>query len=250
MSEITWDDLTQLEQEAMSGGFPVKREFVPDYWRSLESKGLVEIIRIDHRFCQINITDKGRDMWAQMPTQDDDSALVTSQQPDGGADVPPSGEDEPTYNASTNWINKPKAQAREEMEAGWQAVEIERLQAEVEQQQEVVPKLLYALGVDPSDWVASDSGIKAAIDSNLKVASGEITDREEWGDVPEDTITEAIFKLRDRVDGLQAANVELTTRNRALLNAVAFAVDALDGLGPLDALTRLYALKRKVDALK
>lgn len=243
MSEITWMQLTPEEQAIIKSLAASKTlshawlsERYVDFANRLIGLGLIYFPSGVNTKVYM-LTDAGR-------------ALIASQQPDGGADVPAAGEDEPTYNASTNWINKPKAQAREEMEAGWQAVEIERLQAEVEQQQEVVPKLLYALGVDPSDWVASDSGIKAAIDSNLKVASGEITDREEWGDVPEDTITEAIFKLRDRVDGLQAANVELTTRNRALLNAVAFAVDALDGLGPLDALTRLYALKRKVDALK
>lgn len=62
-----------------------------------------------------------------------------------------------------------------------------------------------------------------------------------------------VGKIADQqaeLDKLRADIAALTTRNRALLDAVAFAVDALDGLAPLDALIRLYALKRKVDALK
>ncbi len=92
----------------------------------------------------------------------------------------------------------------------------DELQAEVEQQEGYVSKMLYALGVDPSDWIISESGVKSAIESNLKVARGEIKDREEWGDVPEGTITEAIFKLRDRMEQAESDRDVVRAANKAL----------------------------------
>jgi hypothetical protein len=60
---ITWEDLAQDEQEALGGGFPVRFEFAAAYWRNLESKGLVSLIRIDHRYGEVHLTAKGKALW-------------------------------------------------------------------------------------------------------------------------------------------------------------------------------------------
>lgn len=60
---IEWDDLSQAEQEALiEEDFPIERMFIPEYFKDLEAKGLVRIIRIDHRRAQIDILQAGRDI--------------------------------------------------------------------------------------------------------------------------------------------------------------------------------------------
>lgn len=63
--------------------------------------------------------------------------------------------------------------------------------------------LFEALGVDSSDWDGSKAGAESVVRDNLKVAGGQIT-QQQWGDVEEGTITEALFTLRARVAELEA----------------------------------------------
>jgi hypothetical protein len=54
-----WDDLSQEEQEAMGGEWPVIRTWVADYWNTLAEKGLVELIHVFDDWL-IQPTDLGR----------------------------------------------------------------------------------------------------------------------------------------------------------------------------------------------
>lgn len=56
-----WTDLDQREQRALrESEFPVVNlEYIAEYWRSLEAKGLVHIIRIDHRYGSVHLTSAG-----------------------------------------------------------------------------------------------------------------------------------------------------------------------------------------------
>ncbi len=58
---MNWNDLDRLEQSALQQcAFPVTEEFVGVVWRSLERRGLVRIIRIDHRRAQVDLTEAGK----------------------------------------------------------------------------------------------------------------------------------------------------------------------------------------------
>lgn len=56
-----WAELGVYEQEILMGTFPQRVEFVTEYYRSLIQKGYVNAItRIDHRFGQASLTEKGK----------------------------------------------------------------------------------------------------------------------------------------------------------------------------------------------
>jgi len=62
---ITWEQLTAGEQSALSRWINIDREFVNEFEKGLQAKGLIRIVRIDHHRHQNMLTDAGRAVLAQ-----------------------------------------------------------------------------------------------------------------------------------------------------------------------------------------
>lgn len=62
---ITWEQLTEGEQNALSRWINIDREFVNEFEKGLQAKGLIRIVRIDHHRHQNMLTDAGRAVLAQ-----------------------------------------------------------------------------------------------------------------------------------------------------------------------------------------
>lgn len=76
---------------------------------------------------------------------------------------------------------------------------------------ELIDKILHTLGVDPTDWSSSLSGIYAAIRSNMQIGEPQMSKIEDWTDaeqIPEDTLTAVMFKLVSERDDLRVKVVE------------------------------------------
>jgi len=68
MNAITWEQLTEGEQNALSRWINIDREFVNEFEKGLQAKGLIRIVRIDHHRHQNMLTDSGHTVLAQAPT--------------------------------------------------------------------------------------------------------------------------------------------------------------------------------------
>ena len=62
---ITWEQLTEGEQNALSRWINIDREFVNEFEKGLQAKGLIRIVRIDHHRHQNMLNDAGRAVLAQ-----------------------------------------------------------------------------------------------------------------------------------------------------------------------------------------
>jgi len=67
--------------------------------------------------------------------------------------------------------------------------------------EEMITKILTTLGVDPSNWGNSLSGVYAAIRSNMQIGEPHMSKVEDWTDtkeIAEDTLTAVMFRLVER----------------------------------------------------
>lgn len=82
--------------------------------------------------------------------------------------------------------------------------QIIELQDQIIQLNQAVSTALYYLGVDPSDWSEGEVGIKAAVECNKQIVRGGFDEFDDWGEVPEDTITAILFEQQAEIKRLKS----------------------------------------------
>jgi hypothetical protein len=118
----------------------------------------------------------------------------------------------------------------------------EQLQTRIADLEGAVNYALIELGVDPSDWSDGKVGLEAAFACNKRILSGDITTRDDWGDVPEDSLTAAIF---DFVGNSRAEAPVVTQPNAPTYNFLEIETTFLDATEVEDMLATTDVYERK-----
>ena len=204
-----WAALSEKHQLALQNWIGVDRHVVNEIEKHLRDKGLINIVRIDHNRHQNMITAFGCEVLA--------AGEVT---PQPAASVQGAGEDD--WQSAAESANNLYLAEKERYNNLYNEYIDDQNQHE-----ELIHRTLYLLGVDPSDWAASEAGIESAVKSNLQIGEPQMSKIEDWTDqnAPnEGSVTEHMFKLLERA---QKAEAELAATRDQLAVAVGAVEEAL-----------------------